>query len=80
MDLALRMAAENVSWGYKRIQGALDNLGHHICSSTVANILKAQGVVFVFNRCTTVCGNSRRGASEWGQRRDSIARSGRYAG
>ena len=44
VDLALRMATENVSWGYKRIQGALDNLGHRICSSTVANILKAHGV------------------------------------
>ena len=44
VDLALRMATENVSWGYKRIQGALDNVGHHICSSTVANILKAHGV------------------------------------
>jgi hypothetical protein len=44
VDLALRMAAENVSWGYKRIQGALDNLGHRISSSTVANILKAHGV------------------------------------
>ena len=44
VDLALRIATEIVSWGYKRIQGALDNLGHRICSSTVANILKAHGV------------------------------------
>ena len=44
VDLALRMAQENLSWGYKRIQGALDNVGHRICSSTVANILKAHGV------------------------------------
>jgi hypothetical protein len=104
VDLTLQMAAENVSWGYKRIQGALDNLGHRICSSTVANILKAhgvepaperrrqlpwrvflkahrdtlkgvdlstifasvrgllaylrEGVVFVLNRCTTVCEES----------------------
>ena len=44
VDLSLHMASENVSWGYKRIQSALDNVGHHICSSTVANILKTHGV------------------------------------
>lgn len=44
VKLALRMARENVSWGYRRIQGALANVGHHICSSTVANILKVHGV------------------------------------
>jgi hypothetical protein len=26
VDLVLRMARENVSWGYKRIEGALHNL------------------------------------------------------
>ena len=30
VDLALRMAQENPSWGYDRIQGALANLGFHI--------------------------------------------------
>ena len=44
MGLVLRMAHENVSWGYQRIQGALDNVGHRVCSSTVANILKAHGI------------------------------------
>ncbi len=44
VKLALRMARENVSWGYRRIQGALANVGHRICSSTVANILKAHGI------------------------------------
>ena len=29
-DLVLRMARQNVSWGYDRIQGALANLGHII--------------------------------------------------
>jgi hypothetical protein len=37
------MARENTSWGYKRIEGALHNLGDAICSSTVANILKQHG-------------------------------------
>jgi putative transposase len=44
VDLVLRMARENVSWGYKRIEGAMSNLGYSICSSTVANILKQHGI------------------------------------
>ena len=44
VDLVLRMARENVRWGYKRIEGALHNLGYMICSSTVANILKKHGI------------------------------------
>src|SRR5262249_49795734 len=30
VQLALRMATENPTWGYNRIQGALANLGHEI--------------------------------------------------
>jgi hypothetical protein len=37
--LAVQMAEENPSWGYRRIQGALANLGHHIDAITVRNIL-----------------------------------------
>ena len=43
-QLVLRMAAENRTWGYTRIQGALTNLGHHIGRSTIAHVLKAHGV------------------------------------
>jgi putative transposase len=39
-QLVLRMAAENATWGYRRIQGALKNLGHHIDAITVRNILR----------------------------------------
>ena len=44
VDLVLRMARENESWGYKRIEGAMRTPGYAICSSTVANILKRHGI------------------------------------
>jgi transposase InsO family protein len=43
-DLVLRMARENASWGYDRIQGALTNIGHVIAPNTVKNILKRHGI------------------------------------
>src|SRR5438552_2770096 len=39
-QLVIRMAEENLSWGYRRIQGALANLGHPIDKITVRNILR----------------------------------------
>ena len=39
-QLVVRMAEENPTWGYRRIQGALANLGHHIDKLTVRNILR----------------------------------------
>jgi transposase InsO family protein len=38
--LVVRMAEENPTWGYRRIQGALANLGHPIDKLTVRNILR----------------------------------------
>ena len=43
-SLILRMATENPAWGYTRIQGALNNLGHEVARSTVAKVLKAHGI------------------------------------
>jgi putative transposase len=40
VDLVLRMAQENPSWGYTRIQGALANLGQQVGRGTIANIFK----------------------------------------
>ena len=43
-QLVVRMAEENSTWGYTRIQGALENLGHHVGRSTIARIIKAHGL------------------------------------
>jgi len=44
VDLVVRFARENVTWGYDKIQGALANLGHKISDQTVGNILKEHGI------------------------------------
>jgi hypothetical protein len=40
----LRMAADNPTWGYTRLQGALRNLGRRVARTTIAKILKDAGV------------------------------------
>ena len=40
----LQFARENCGWGYRRIVGALSNLGHEVSHQTVANILKRHGL------------------------------------
>src|SRR5213593_4014158 len=42
--IVTRMAEENRSWGYRRIQGALSNLGHLLAFKTIGNILKKHGI------------------------------------
>ena len=42
--MLVRLAEENRDWGYRRIQGALSNLGHEIARSTIAAILKRHGM------------------------------------
>jgi hypothetical protein len=51
--VAVRVAEENPTWGYTRIQGALKNLGHCVARSTVARILKAHGLPPVPERPTS---------------------------
>jgi transposase InsO family protein len=42
--LIVRMATENRGWGYTRIQGALANLNHRVCRSTIATVLREHGL------------------------------------
>ena len=42
--LALEMARDNPTWGYRRICGELTGLGHTIAPSTIWEILKAAGI------------------------------------
>jgi putative transposase len=42
--LVVCMATENRDWVYRRIQGALANLGHEVARATIANILKENGL------------------------------------
>src|SRR5450755_3547452 len=42
--LVVRMAKENRDWGYRRIQGALSNLGHQLARSTIAEVLERHGI------------------------------------
>jgi transposase InsO family protein len=52
-QLILRMAEENPTWGYTRIQGALKNVGHCVGRSTIRWILKAAGLPPVPQRPTS---------------------------
>ena len=51
--LVVRMATENPTWGYTRIQGALKNVGHRVGRSTIARILRAHGLPPVPERPTS---------------------------
>jgi hypothetical protein len=42
--LVVRLATENRDWGYRRIQGALANLGHEVARRTIVNLLKEHGL------------------------------------
>src|SRR5262252_2114300 len=51
--LVVRMATDNPTWGYTRIQGALKNVGHRVGRSTIRRILKANGLPPVPQRPTS---------------------------
>jgi putative transposase len=52
-QLVVRMATENPTWGYMRIQGALQNVGHCVGRSTIRRILTAAGLPPVPQRPTS---------------------------
>ena len=43
-QLVLRMAKENPTWGYTRLRGALDHLGHEVGRGTIQRILSDAGL------------------------------------
>jgi hypothetical protein len=53
-DWVVRMARENRSWGYDRIQGSLKHLGYTISDQTVGNILKRHGILPAPERKKTI--------------------------
>jgi transposase InsO family protein len=44
VELVLRMAKENPTWGFDRIEGAMKTLGYKISDTTVGNILREHGI------------------------------------
>jgi putative transposase len=52
-QLVIRMAGDNPSWGCTRIRGALRNVGHHVGQSTIARILREEGMPPVPDRPTS---------------------------
>ena len=52
-ELIVRMAQDNPSWGYCRIQGELKKVGHSAARSTIAKTLKERGIPPSPDRPTT---------------------------
>ncbi|MCB9920884.1 MAG: DDE-type integrase/transposase/recombinase [Planctomycetaceae bacterium] len=53
VQLVLRFASANPNWGYDRIAGAVQNLGHDVSDQSVGNLLKEHGIEPVPTRART---------------------------
>ncbi|MFE2183722.1 integrase core domain-containing protein [Streptomyces sp. NPDC059455] len=62
--LVLRLARENVSWGYRRIHGELAALGIKVAASTVWEILRDHGIPPAPERQSTTWADFLRGQAE----------------
>lgn len=51
--LIVRMARENSTWGYARIRGELKGLGHRVARSSIAKVLKENGILPAPDRPTS---------------------------
>ena len=52
-ELIVRMATDNATWGYCRIQGELKKLDHRVARSTIAKALKDNGICPAPERSTS---------------------------
>ena len=43
-NLAIQLAAENPAWGYTKIQGVLESLGHKVGRTTIRELLMSSGI------------------------------------
>jgi putative transposase len=53
--LVIRIATENPTWGYQRVQGELIRLGHPVAASTVWQILRDAGIDPTPSSISTPC-------------------------
>jgi transposase InsO family protein len=52
-ELIMRMATDNANWGYLRIQGEMQKVGHCVARTTIATTLKNNGIAPSPDRPTT---------------------------
>lgn len=52
-ELIVRLATDNGSYGYLRIQGGMQKVGHTVARTTIANTLKDNGIAPSSDRPTT---------------------------